>query len=139
MGIKLITMCYLCSILLLSCRMNKDGIQSEFTSNVDDYVKSYKIAFTCGCINEGTGEGLSKLIRESNDLGLFTEAEVLSGKRISQADSLGRLYSYRVKALDHEDLGGKKPYVSRCLYFAFSNEIDSLAKESHKLTLKQKD
>ena len=136
MGIKLIYRCCLFVILLSACTTTKNRASNDFSINEDDYIKSYKIALVCGCINEGTKENFTKFIVDNNDLGLFTEAEVISHQRVKEADSVGRVYSRTIKPLNYVDAGDKKPYVSRCIYFALGREVDSLAKESYKRTLK---
>lgn len=132
MGIKLIYRCCWMVIFLSACTAAKNRCSHDFSQNEEDYIKSYKIAFVCGCINEGTKENFTRFMADNNDLGLFTEAEIISHQRVNEADSVGRVYSRMIKPLNYADAGDKKPFVSRCIYFVLGREVDSLAKESYR-------
>ena len=138
MGIKLIYRSCLFVILLSACTSTKNRGSNDFSIKEEDYIKSYKIAFVCGCINEGTKENFTRFMLDNKDLGLFTEAEVISHQRVNEADSVGRVYSRTIKPLNYEDAGDKKPYVSRCIYFALGREVPSFAKVSYQGMLKAK-
>ncbi len=132
MGIKLVKLAYMSCLFLLACNASKRNKASDFSVNKEDYIKSYKVAFICGCINEGTKEKLANIIKENNDLGLFTEVEVMSHQKVKEADSIGRTFSYKIKPLNYGDANNKKPIISRCIYYSLSNEVDSLAKASYR-------
>jgi len=78
-------------------------------------------------------------MKENNDLGLFTEVEVISHQKVKEADSIGRKFSHNIKTLNYEDAGNKKPITSRCIYYSLSKEVDSLAKDSYRRTRWQKE
>lgn len=139
MGIKLILFSVLLVILGSSCRSIKKSQENEFFVKKDDFVKAYKTAFMCGCLNEGTKGNFYKFLRDNNDLGLFTEGDLISHFRVNEADSIGQIYSSLINPFTYGDGQGKVPNFSRCMLFAFSNEIDSIAKESYKQTLNYKD
>lgn len=128
---KLIKLALLSSVLLLACTTSKKKQSNEFSTSEDEFIKSYKTAFICGCINEATNENFARFMRDNNDLGLFTEVEVISHQRVKEADSIGRRFSQNIKSLNYEDAGNKKPIISRCIYFSLSKEEDSLAKASY--------
>ena len=132
MDTKLIKLSIISTLSLLACNVFKKNHSSDFAINKEDYVKSYKVAFVCGCINEGTKENFTNFIKENKDLGLFTEVEVMSHQKVKEADSIGRMFSYKINALNYEDGSNKKPIISRCIYYSLSKEVDSFAKESYR-------
>lgn len=138
MDTKLIKLAFISSVILLACSTSKKNQSSDFFINEEDYIKSYKVAFVCGCINEGTNENFSKFMKENNDLGLFTEVEVISHQKVKEADSIGRKFSLKIKTLNYEDASNKKPIISRCIYYSLGKEVDSLAKESYRRANGQK-
>lgn len=138
MGIKLISFAIILFALASSCSSIKKSLKNDFFVKEEDYTKAYKTAFVCGCLNEGTKGNFYKFLQENNDLGLFTEGDLISHFKVNEADSLGRIYSGRIKPFTYGDGQGKVPNFSRCVVFAFSNEIDSIARESYKQMLKSK-
>lgn len=136
MGVKLVLSAIVFFVLAASCNSTKKSQQTDFFVKEDDYVKAYKTAFVCGCINEGTKGNFYKFLRDNNDLGLFTEGDLISHFKVNEADSLGQVYSRKIKPFTYGDGEGKVPNFSRCMLFALGNEIDSIAKASYKQTLK---
>ena len=132
MDIKLIKLALISSVLLSACSSSSKNQSGNFYVKEEDYIKSYKISFVCGCINGGTSENFTKFIKDNNDLGLFTEVEVISHQKVKEADSIGRKFSLQIKALSYEDAGNKKPIISRCIYYVLRKEVDSLAKASYR-------
>ncbi|MDE3126265.1 MAG: hypothetical protein KGK14_12170 [Bacteroidota bacterium] len=137
MAIKLKQTGILLILVLGGCAPTRHSKSNDFFVKEEDYVKSYKVAFICGCINEGTKENLTKFITDNNDLGLFSEAEFISHQRVNEADSVGRIYSKRLKPLDYADAGNRTPYISGCIYFALGNEVDKIAKKVTNLIQKK--
>jgi len=135
MGIKLISFAILLHVFAYSCNSSKKSRRNDFFIKEDDYTKAYKTAFICGCLNEGTKGNFYKFLRDNNDLGLFTEGDLMSHFKVKEADSLGRIFSSRIKPFTYGDGQGKVPYFSRCILFALSKEVDSIAKESYKQML----
>lgn len=130
-------MCYLTIFLLImSCTATKKKISNDFFVKEEDYVKAYKTVVLYGCLNEGTKGNFSNFLKENNDLGLFSEVDMIFHSTANIADSLGCVYSRKIKPFTYGDGQGKIPNFSRCVLYAFSNEVDSFAKESYKQTLK---
>lgn len=138
MGIKLNLLAIVFFALVSSCISTRKGQDNDFFVKKNDYIKAYKTAFVCGCLNEGTKGNFYQFLKDNNDLGLFTEGDLISHFKVNEADSLGRIYSTRIKPFTYGDGQGKIPNFSRCMLFAFSNEIDSIAKESYKQMLNNK-
>lgn len=138
MGIKLISFTTILFALTCSCSSTKKSLKNDFFVKEDDYTKAYKTAFMCGCLNEGTKGNFYKFLQDNNDLGLFTEGDLISHFKVKEPDSLGRIYSSRIKPFTYGDGQGKVPNFSRCMLFAFSIEIDSIAKESYRQMLSSK-
>ena len=138
MDTRLILLALLSTVLVLACNASKKNQSNEFSISEDAFIKSYKTAFICGCINEATNENFARFMRDNNDLGLFTEVEVISHQRVKEADSIGRKFSQNIKSLNYEDAGNKKPVISRCIYFSLSKEVDSLAKASYRQTTEKR-
>ena len=137
MGIKLIYS-FVLFIVVLSCTTTKKQVSSEYTVREDDYIKAFKTVVLYGCLNEGTKGDFYKLLSQHNDLGLFSEVDVMFHSNANIADSLGRLYSKSIKPFEYGDGKGKVPNYSRCVLYALSNTVDSLAKESYKQLLREK-
>jgi hypothetical protein len=138
MGIKLI--CYLgIFFLLMACASTKKKLSNDFFLTEEDYVKAYKTVVLYGCLNEGTKGGLSDILKRNNDLGLFSEVDMIFHSTANVADSLGRAYSQKIKPFTYGDGQGKIPNFSRCVLYVLSNEVDSLAKESYRKSLNDKD
>ena len=114
-------------ITISSCSTTKDFRDLYGSMKEKNFVKSYKVAMVYGCINEGTNGNLNRFIKENNDLGLFSEVEFLSHGIVKQADSIGRVFSKRLRPINYADAGDGVPYFSGCIYLAFSNEGESIA------------
>ena len=106
MGTKLSLFATVLFVIASSCISTNKSQDNDFFVKKEDFVKAYKTAFVCGCINEGTKGNFYKFLKDNNDLGLFTE--------------------------------GKVPHFPRCMFFAFSNEFDSIPKKNYKEMLKTK-
>ena len=131
MRIKLL-FCLSIALSILSCSSSKKVNSNDYLVNEKDYIKAYKAFVFYGCFNEGTKGNFSEFLKKNNDLGLFSETEVIFQSTANFADSLGRIYSHKIEPFDYGDGKGKTPNLSACLLYAFSNEIDSLAKINYK-------
>lgn len=139
MGTKLKYTSIILVLALVGCSITKHSNLNPFFVKEADYVESYKVAFICGCINEGTKGNFTKFMTDNNDLGLFSEAELISHQRVNEADSVGRVYSKKLVPLDYGDAQNRTPLISGCIYFALGREVDSLAKKSYKSYTKKSD
>jgi hypothetical protein len=135
MMIKIIYQITAVAFCVISCTAHKKNQSNDFFVKEDDFLKAYKTAFVAGCLNEGTNGNFYKFLNDNNDLGLFTEGDLISHFRVNEADSLGRVYAKRIKTFTYGDGRGKVPNFSGCMHFAFSNEVDSIAKRSYMQTL----
>jgi|SRR6218665_480672 len=131
MGIRIIIAGILLITLNAGCKTAKQTGSTDYSTR-EEFVKAYKVAFICGCLNEGTKEGFKDFMTRSNDLGLFTEAQLISPERVIEADSIGRAFSKQIKPLNYADAGDKIPYVSRCITYALGKQVDSLAQKRFK-------
>ena len=127
-----------CNLFFFSCTSGRKVISNDYLLKEADYVKAYKAIVFYGCFNEGTKGDFFKFLNKNNDLGLFSEAEVIFHSTANFADSLGRIYSHKIEPFDYGDGKGKTPNLSACLIYAFSDEIDSIAKINYKKLLKSK-
>jgi hypothetical protein len=136
MGIKINLFVMIFVTFAWSCRTAKTNRGNEFFVQKDDFIKAYKTAFVCGCLNQGTSGNFYKFLKENNDLGLFTEADLISNFTVAEADSLGRAYSSHIKPFDYGDGKGMVPNFSRCLFFALSHQIDSISRARYKILMR---
>jgi hypothetical protein len=104
----------------------------------EDFIKAYKVSFICGCINAGTKGAFQKFMLDNNDLALFSEVELVSHDVVLEADSIGRIYANRIGPINYSDAGNRVPYVSSCIYYSMSRQVDSLARISFKRFKKAK-
>jgi len=137
MKIKLL-FCLAIPYFLISCSSGKKAITNDYFVKEVDYIKAYKAFVFYGCFNEGTKGDFFEFLKKNNDLGLFTETELIFHTSANFADSLGRIYSHKIEPFDYGDGKGKTPNLSACLNYAFSNEIDSIAKIKYRKLLKSK-
>ncbi len=132
MGTKLMCIMVVLAVFGSTCSTTKKNQSNDFFVKEDDYINAFKTAFLCGCLDKGTRGNFYKFLSENNDLGLFTEGDLISHFKVNEADSLGRMYSNRIKPFNYGDGRGKVPNFSRCMGFALSSEIDSIARASYK-------
>lgn len=99
----------------------------------ENFVFAYKKAVLYGCINEATNNNLSLFCSENNDLGLAFETEIIHHEDVINAVNKGKLLSKKIRIINYEDFEGKKPIFSDCINFAFSTEIDSIARVRFKI------
>lgn len=126
-------------VLLLSCGVSKHNNKSNtFYISEEDYVKAYKTVILSGCLSEGTHGEFSNFLIKNNDLGLFTEVEMLFHSTVNIADSIGRIHAKKIIPFTYGDGNKKIPIFSECVRYALSNEIDKLAKEKYKQYLRSK-
>jgi hypothetical protein len=132
MGTKLILTATVLLILTSACSNIKKSKKTDFFVREKDFIDAYKSAFLCGCINESTQGNFYKFLKENNDLGLFTEGDLISHFKVKEADSLGKVFSNRIELFNYGDGKGKKPIFTSCFYYSLSKEVDSLAKISYR-------
>jgi hypothetical protein len=137
MGIKLkfVILVY-SAVFLFACTSMQKIKRSDFYVSKDDFLKSYKTAFICGCINGASNNQLNRFFIETDDTGLFSEIETISYFTVKEADSIGRLYANRIEPINYIEAGYKKPVVAACIQFGFSKEIDRIAKQRYKKLIK---
>jgi hypothetical protein len=63
----------------------------------------------------------------TGDNGLFVDIEVISYQMVKEADSIGRLLSKGITAINYEDAGYKKPVVSGCIKLGLSESLNEVA------------
>ncbi len=132
MGIKLR---YFSSIILLlffiSCKAQKIKDQPYTQEN---YVMAYKNAVLYGCIDEKTNKEFGQLLNKYNSTA-SREVAILFHDMYNRAKLLGKDYSKNIKAYEYYgDLKGKTPIFSDCVAYAFSKEVDSIARAKYKKT-----
>jgi hypothetical protein len=115
------------SIILTSCYCSKHTISKSANINKSDYVNAFKAYVFSGCFNESTNEKFNKFLIANNDLGLFSENEIIFHSVSNFADSIGREFSRNIKPFDYGDGQGLMPNYSGCYLFSLSEKIDSLA------------
>jgi heterodisulfide reductase subunit B len=125
---KKITNCILI-ILIVSCSSKKS--QSSITET--NFVLAYKKAVLYGCINESTSNNFNKFSNDNKDLGLAVEVAIMQHAEVERAVEKGKALSKKIRRINYSDYGEKKPIFSDCVSFAFSEEIDSLARVAFKL------
>lgn len=136
MGVKLKWYYSLLLVFLMSCSGTKKYSKNDFFIEKKTYISSYKIAFMYGCLNEATKGNFRKFLEENNDLGLFTEVEVLSHSIVAEARYLGGEYAAKIEPFDYGDGKGKVPNFADCFYYANSHEVDSIINKKYQLFLK---
>jgi len=118
-----------------SCAINRK-IKLDGYLPKENYIKLYKTAIICGCINEGTKGGLGEFFTKNNDAALFTETEGLSIPIVLEADSIGKAYSKKIAPIDYIEIEGKTPVFSRCIWYGMSKEADKIAQKKYKEFIK---
>ena len=132
MGIKLVKTITIISFFISGCNSTKYLLKDDFFVAEENFVKAYKTAFACGCINEATKEGLNKFFVDNKDPGLFSDIETISYFKVKEADSVGRSYAKKISRIEYEDAGYSKPIFSSCFQFSLGEDIDQIAKESYR-------
>lgn len=115
-----------------SLKNNYSKIEQE-----EAYVQAYKICIAYGCINEGTKNGLQRILQEQNDLGLATESEILGKVESVSIVNEGKEIAKKITPIDYADYEDRRPYFSDCISYAFSKQTDSLARLAFKKSLQK--
>ena len=102
-----------------------------------DYVNAFRSFVFANCLNEGTKGNFSEFLEKNNDLGLFSETEIIFHSAAKYADTLGRAYSHKIVPFDYGDGKGKIPNLSECYLYALSKEIEAIAKKKYRISLKK--
>jgi hypothetical protein len=121
--------------IFYSCKSSKSSLVNV---SKDDYVLAYKTSVLYGCLSESTNEDFQKIMKENDDLGLAIESEILGKIEVTRLAQIGSNLSKNIQKIDYADYEGKKPIFSNCVQFAFSKEIDSIAKEEYKKAINTK-
>lgn len=116
-------------LLLLSCSPVNKITQNKEEEN---FVLAYKKSVLNGCINEATNNNFDKFSKDNNDLGLAIEIEIMQHQELIVAVNKGKELTKKIRTINYSDFEGKKPIISDCVSFAFSQEIDSIARVTFK-------
>jgi|AntRauMFilla1563_2_1112583.scaffolds.fasta_scaffold06830_3 hypothetical protein len=114
-------------VILYSCKSSKSSL---VTQTEDDYVLAYKTSILYFCLNESTNGNFNDFCTDNNDLKL----SAIDTYHINLEDvkSKGMGLSKKIRIIDYADYEGRKPIFSDCVQFAFSKEIDSIARDLYK-------
>ena len=125
-------------MFLFSCKSSQkmEVSNMQVSTSEEEFVLAYKSCVMYGCINEATNNKFYLFSKENNDLGLAVEVEIMQHYEVSVAKNKGKELSKEIKAIDYADFEGRKPIFTDCLRFAFSKEVDSLAREMYKKKVK---
>ncbi len=126
-NLKLVIVGLFASSIFYGCTASHNFKKSDYYVSKTDFVKSYKAAAICGCINELTNDSLKTFMINRGDNGLFVDIEVISYQMVKEADSIGRLLSKGITAINYEDAGYKKPVVSGCIKLGLSESLNEVA------------
>ena len=115
--------------IVLACKSSKkiDVINSK----EEEFVLAYKKCVLYSCINEATENKFNLFIKENNDLGLAVEVAIMQHAEVAIAIEKGKVLAKEVNPIDYSDYQGKKPIFSSCISFAFSKDIDSIARKTY--------
>lgn len=125
---SIVKICLLIILFFTSCKSKKYQGNTE----EDYYIIAYKSAVFKGCLNEITDKGFSKLLMEHNDLGGYTDVEILLHGTYLEASERGKKYSLTIKPVSLPDAENKMPGYLECFRYAMSREIDSTARAEFK-------
>jgi hypothetical protein len=114
------------ALVLFSCKSPQKVLVSN--SEEEDFVLAYKKCVLYGCINDATNNKFNLFSKENNDLGLAVEVAIMQHAEVSIAIEKGKQLSKNIKSIDYADYEGRKPIYTSCVSFAFSKEIDSIAR-----------
>lgn len=132
MGVKLNYLSLALLATFLSCKTQK--VTSNDFSEEEYYILAYKKEVLYSCINEKTNREFYLFLNKYNDLGLYTEVAILYHDTADTATALGRKYSENIKPVNYPDAENKVPIFRDCVNYAFSKEIDSIARVTYKRT-----
>jgi len=128
MGTKLkISLLVTLSMVLSACYNSRKFKDSGYYVSKNEFTKSYKSAFICGCINNLTNNSLKEFMTKVNDNGLFSDVELISYQIVKEADSVGRLYSKNILPVMYEDAGNSKPIISGCIKLALGKDVEQIS------------
>lgn len=129
MGVRLkVGVIFFVLFCFCSCKTSKKKVKDEEYS----YVQAYKTSVLYGCLNEATNGNFQKFSIENNDLGLAQESEIIGKIEVTEITNIGGKLSKKIRVIDYSDYEGRKPIFSDCVGFAFSKEIDSVARKKFK-------
>ena len=123
-------------VLLLATMNCKSHKTQQHGFSLEEYVLSYKNAVLYGCIDEKTDKEFSELMNKYKNTA-SREVAILSHGTFERAESVGKEYSKQIKPHTYyEDLKGLEFIFSDCVIYAFSKEVDAMARESYKKYVK---
>lgn len=76
----------------------------------------------------GNNNSFNTYLENTDDLGLFTEVETLKHAETETTIKLGEKYFTTIWPVNYADTGNRVPVYSRCVSYALSAEIDSVAR-----------
>ena len=117
---------------MFGCKTNNAATSSDEAG----YVIAYKKAVLFGCLNESTERGFSKLLTATNDLGNYAEAQILFHSVYEDAKTIGINHAKLLEPVSYPDAENKIPGYSSCVSYAFSKEVDSIARLAYAIRLK---
>ncbi len=110
--------------------------KSDYYVSESAFSKSFKSIFICACIDNLTNDSLKTFMKNTNDIGIFTDIEIVSYSIAKEADSIGRIFSSKIIPIHYEDAGFGKPIVSGCINLGLSEEVNRYLKKRYKKYLK---
>ncbi|KGO78815.1 hypothetical protein Q763_16645 [Flavobacterium beibuense F44-8] len=123
-------------ILIMSCKSQNISEQELANNQEETFIHFFKIQSYCSCLkNSYSNKNIFSLIEQEDLLGSYdalADPEIL--KKI---DSLGKIFSLKVKPEEYPDFKGKKRITQYCLSFYTSQELDKIAKEEFRLHVKK--
>lgn len=129
MGIKLTKVGIIIFLLLVGCKSKR--INSNYSQEEENYVIAYKKVVLYNCINQSTDKQFYNFLSQYNDLGLYTETVVLFHETADKASFLGKNYADKITPINYPDAENKLPIFRDCVSYAFSKEVDSVARASY--------
>ena len=124
MGIKLKKIYLICFLLFYQCKQQK---KDNDLNTKKEYILAYKKMVIYGCLNEKTNKEFRKLMIKYHNVN-SSETAILFHMEAEKAEKQGATYSREIKPYTYYgDLKGKVPLFGKCIEYAFSKEVDSIA------------
>ena len=131
MGTKLVYF-----VLLFICITACKSTNSKVPSEKEYYIEAYKKAVLYGCLDERTSKDFTKMLVKHNDLGLYTEVQILFHSECEKAETLGANFARQLQPAHLPDAENMIPGYRDCVSYAFSKEVDSIARSAYAIRLK---
>jgi len=117
--------------IFINCKSRMDT-KNHFSEDEEYYILAFKKEVIYSCINEKTNREFYSLLNKYDDLGLYTEVEILYHETTLKAAFVGKEYSKKIKPVNYPDAENKLPIFRDCINYAFSKEVDSIARDAYK-------